>query len=71
MEKLVINGITFSEATTTVKFNNWSEVGDWWSMNPTAYRVAPEIKAESIEEYNKANHAIEFPCEMSFVFPEK
>lgn len=71
MEKLVINGITFSDERTSVTFNNWGEVSDWWKKNPTAHRVSPEIKAESIEEYNKANHAIEFPCEMSFVFPEK
>ena len=62
MEKLVINGITFSDERTSVTFNNWSEVNDWWAKNPTAHRVSPE---------NKANHAIEFPCEMSFVFPEK
>ena len=71
MEKLVINGITFSDERTSVTFNNWGEVSERKKKNPTAHRVSPEIKAESIEEYNKANHAIEFPCEMLFVFPEK
>lgn len=47
-------------------FKNWAEVSDWWTSNPTANRVSPSIEAETLEEYNQKNHAIEFPCEMEF-----
>lgn len=50
----------------TITFNNWLEVSEWWSANPNARRISPEFDVETIEEYNKANHAIEFPCEMKF-----
>lgn len=52
----------------TVKktFNNWAEVSDWWTANPTATRISLKIEAETIEEYNKKNHEIQFPCEMEF-----
>lgn len=51
---------------TTLIFNNWLEVSEWWSANPNAKRITPEIEAETIEEYNRKNHELTFPCEMIF-----
>lgn len=60
-----------NDNVVTVSFNNWAEVNDWWTANPTARRVSPEITADSIEEYNRINHNISFPTEMGFVFPKE
>lgn len=51
-------------------FNNWAEVGEWWSANPTASRISPKIEAKTIEEHNQKNHAIQFPCTMVFEIKE-
>ena len=34
---------------TTINFNNWAEVNDWWTNHPTAKRIKPEIEAETID----------------------
>lgn len=68
--RVVVNGIEHGNATS-IEFTSWAEVSDWWNANPTAIRQFPnhDDKKMTIEEHNTWNHAIEFPCVMTFVFP--
>lgn len=57
--EMFINNIRMDNEHPIVKeFNNFAEVGDWWSANPTAVRINPAT-----------NDGIVFPCSMTFVFP--
>lgn len=70
MNTRLINNVEFNEDAPVVKtFNDWAEVNNWWTSNPTAVRIEPEIEAVTIDEYNKLNHELTFPCTMKFLLP--
>lgn len=68
----IINDVVYGNEKS-IKFENVVELNNWWCMNPKAVRTSPIPPNENlnIDEYNNWNHSIEFPCEMSFVFPIK
>ena len=68
--RYTINNIEHGNATS-IEFANWEEVSDWWSANPTAIRQFPnnDEKEMTIDKHNAWNHAINFPCVMTFLFP--
>ena len=68
--RYTINNVEYGNAIS-IEFANWAEVSDWWSANTAAIRQFPNYdgKEMTIEEHNAWNHAIEFPCVMTFLFP--
>lgn len=67
---MVVNGVNHGNAIS-INFENWAEVSEWWGAHPTAIRQFPnhERTKMTIDEHNAWNHALNFPCNMTFMFP--